>query len=149
MFSIKLVKDDFADYKKWEEFAASLELPPGRDYAYVMRIPGLQNLEPAEIPEKMEIEKTPIPRPPKWLWGDGIIDDDRGFIIHTQNPRFICEIGEAGERDKIHLPFQYDMSNGEALYHFLWIDQPPEDLTALLNEAEDFINAYDDEREIE
>ncbi|HIJ66819.1 MAG TPA: hypothetical protein HPP51_00850 [Planctomycetes bacterium] len=133
MLTVKIEKTDFKDPNKWQEIAKSLELPDDRVAAIVMRIPGLLPVKPGlKVP-------TEVPQPSKWLWADDA-DGAHSYIIHTRSPRFIAEIASD---DELHPPFEYVLEGGEMLCNFNWIDQPPEDLTALLNEAVNFIHEYD------
>ena len=74
----------------------------------------------------------------EWLWGDNV-GGARSYIIHTSVPRFICRIGDD---DQVHPPFEYELADEEGLFDFIWIDPPPEDLTVLLTEAEQFVYKY-------
>jgi len=134
MFTVKLTKSDFADPVKWEEIAEALQLPDGRDEVIVMRIPGLLPVEPGwEIKQKVK-------QPSEWLWADDV-EGKHSYIIHTRRPRFIAEIVD--DNKTFNPPFEYETQSGETLCNFIWLDPPPEDLTLLLNEAENFLAEYD------
>ena len=133
MFTVKIQKSDFKNPAKWQEVVESLELPPERSEAIVMRIPGLLPVgEGAEI-------TTNIPQPSEWLWADDV-GAKHSYIIHTHQPRFIAEMSD---EDELHPPFEFCLKTGEMLCNFTWLDPPPEDLTQVLNEAETFILEYD------
>ena len=134
MLTVKLSQSDFKDPAKWAEVAKSIELPTGRMEAIVMRIPGLLPVEPG-----WEVE-TSIKPPDEWMVGEAI-DGRRQWIVHTREPRFIAEIID--DDDELNPPFEYQMSSSQWLCNFLWLDEPPEDLTILCAEAEGVIETYD------
>ena len=136
MLTVKISKADFKSDKKWAEIAKSLDLPGGRDEAIITRIPGLLPVEAG-----MEIQQG-IERPPAWLLADDT-KGDRWYLIHTAEPRFICRV--ADDEDGVDpAGLHYETTDEQDLCHFVWIDNPPEDLTALLNEAEQFLADYDE-----
>ena len=142
MLTVKLNQSDFADPARWQQVARDLELPEGRNHVIVTRIPGLVPVEPG-----WKIEQE-IPQPEEWLWGDSCRKEDgtvRSYIVHTHEPRFIAALKD--DSDSLDPPFEYILSDGSKLCNFVWLDPPPEDLTALLNEAEQFINDYDNQLE--
>ena len=141
MLTVKLTAKDFKSPAKWAEIKVSLELPPGGDEAIITRIPGLLPVEPgAKIDQNIE-------RPPVWLLADDVFGD-KWYLIHTIEPRFICRVADEEEEHCLS-PFDYETSDGQDLCHFIWFDNPPEDLTAILNEAEQFMADYDERCENE
>ena len=134
MFTVKLQKTDFKNSAKWQQIAKDLDLPESRNHVIVTRIPGLLPVEAGWETE------TNIVQPSEWLWADDA-GGVHSYIVHTHSPRFIAEIVED---DELHPPFEYQLITGETLCNFTWLDPPPEDLTALLNEAENFLAEYDD-----
>jgi len=134
MFTTKIKKADFKKPEKWREIAEALQLPEGRDEALVMRIPGLL---PVKAGWKID---TKIPQPSEWLWADDV-GGLHSYIMHTRQPRFIAELVEDDEA--LNPPFEYETRRGETLCNFVWLDEPPEDLTQLLGEVEEFLADYD------
>ena len=136
MFVVMLKKSEFKP-KRWREISAALELPEDRKEVAVTRIPGLL---PVEEGWKVSFNTCP---PDEWMAGENI-DGSRQYLIHSKSPRFIAEILD--DVDDLRIGgFQYQMNTGQWLSDFFWLDPPPEDLTALLNEAESFIIEYDQE----
>jgi len=136
MFCVKIKKSDFKSAARWAEITAALELPEGRDEVIVMRIPGL-----LPVKEGWKIEQQ-IKLPEEWMIGESV-KGKRQWIVHTFEPRFIAEIFDDDSEDMGIGGLQYQMRNCQWLCNFLWLDPPPEDLTSLLQEAEDAIEIYD------
>jgi hypothetical protein len=133
MLACKISKTDFKDPRKWQQLGKDLELPAGQDYAIITRIPGL-----LPVKEGAAVLQN-IPPASEWLWADDL-DGKHSYIIHTRSPRFWAELADD---DELRPPFEYQLKNGEWLCNFFWIDSPPEDLTLLLQDAEEFLTDYD------
>jgi len=130
-----LKKTDFKDIARWQQVTEYLKLPKRRDEIAIVRVPGLLPVaEGSEIKQSYNIADD-------WLVGENI-NGSRQYIIHIALPRFIAEILDDSDRMRL-APLQWQMQNGQWLSDFLWIDKPPEDLTILINEAEEFIEEYD------
>jgi len=137
MFTVKLDRSDFKDPSRWTEIANALELPEGRTWAIVARIPGLL---PVVTRIKIECHGK---EPDEWMLGEAI-DGKRQWIIHTRGTQFIAEIVD-DEDDALNPPFEYRMSSGQWLCNFTWYDDaPPQDLMILCREAEEAIEIYDE-----
>jgi len=76
----------------------------------------------------------------KWILGDG--SDAREYLIHTHHPRFQCLVVSENQTN-------YDLSNdagvqygsdGYTLAGFLWLDRMPDNITALLESACNFVD---------
>lgn len=121
----------------WERITAELQLPDGAEEAVVMRMPGLLPVEPATV----TAAAPDWPMPP-WLLADDPFSG-RWYLVHTARPRFICRVAD-DEEEPDPAGLHYITADGQDLCHFVWIDNPPKDLTALLAEAEQYLEDYDD-----
>lgn len=136
MLTIRLKSNEFPP-KRWLQIARDLELPEGATEAVVMRLPGLVPFDAA-----MEIS-SPASRVPAWLLAYDV-HSGRWYLIHMARPRFVCRVADeddATEPAGLH----YITAKEQDLCEFVWLDPPPEDLTAIMNEAEQYLADYDDE----
>lgn len=72
------------------------------------------------------------------------IHGDRRYIVHTEEPRFIAEIGD--DPEAVHSGIEYVLPAGAGtLYNFAWFDPcPPQDeLADILRLTASFLAEYE------
>lgn len=83
---------------------------------------------------------------PRFILGEDA--DFKEWLVHLHYPRFACrvrQIDEDGEpftgADKEDADASIFTFDGECFTSFVWIDEPDDDLDALLSSAADFVEA--------
>lgn len=80
-------------------------------------------------------------RQPHEEWILGVSESGRLYLIHSEAPRFICEIFLAGDDRGVLDSFSFGLADERSLANFVFIDEPPHspELRKLLMEADRFL----------